>query len=401
MLRKGETAPINPHWRQIMCFSILSSSTTRLSAAALLVAAGLSLTPVTAAADSLVTQDIIVAENKPVPGGVTINVVRVDPVTAVGTTLATFTPDPIGPVAWDIVIADPDTVFVIAYDAATHADSSIYEVDLVTGFSAEVTTVPPAPLSIHPRLAVDENGDLLTNTSIGGTATLLRVNRDTFAQTVVSNDPLLHDLGSIAVASNGDIFALNNAASALPADLVRIDPDTGAASVAVTPVDGLTFIVADLPNATIAGTHLTWLYELDPVTGGRQLLDYGINLFRNVALERTGVSSTHLLAPVGGVLHRKDITSPGMPLNAFYYSNEGASVEAVAVLHPACSDGIDNDGDGAADFPHDAGCANVLDPSEAQNPPPPSCAASPMSMSTTTSAWPLLLIGLAWWRRRA
>jgi len=38
---------------------------------------------------------------------------------------------------------------------------------------------------------------------------------------------------------------------------------------------------------------------------------------------------------------------------------------------PACSDGLDNDGDGKIDYPADPGCADLLDNDEADPPPPP------------------------------
>ena len=48
----------------------------------------------------------------------------------------------------------------------------------------------------------------------------------------------------------------------------------------------------------------------------------------------------------------------------------GAIVDPVAVgavRAPRCSDGVDNDGDGLADFPDDPGCADAADPSERSN----------------------------------
>ncbi len=40
----------------------------------------------------------------------------------------------------------------------------------------------------------------------------------------------------------------------------------------------------------------------------------------------------------------------------------------------ACGDGVDNDGDGRADFPEDPGCASPEDPSELDPVEPPQCA---------------------------
>jgi hypothetical protein len=40
---------------------------------------------------------------------------------------------------------------------------------------------------------------------------------------------------------------------------------------------------------------------------------------------------------------------------------------------PACSDGLDNDGDSKVDFPNDPGCASATDTDETDLPPPPTC----------------------------
>jgi len=51
----------------------------------------------------------------------------------------------------------------------------------------------------------------------------------------------------------------------------------------------------------------------------------------------------------------------------------GPSVPAADALRE-CNDGIDNDGNGLADFPYDPGCASELDPQEAPLAKPPACA---------------------------
>jgi acid phosphatase type 7 len=40
---------------------------------------------------------------------------------------------------------------------------------------------------------------------------------------------------------------------------------------------------------------------------------------------------------------------------------------------PACSDGVDNDGDGSTDFPNDPGCSSESDTDETDTPPAPAC----------------------------
>jgi hypothetical protein len=40
----------------------------------------------------------------------------------------------------------------------------------------------------------------------------------------------------------------------------------------------------------------------------------------------------------------------------------------------ACNDGLDNDGNGLADYPEDPGCLSELDPQEARLKQPPACA---------------------------
>jgi hypothetical protein len=53
------------------------------------------------------------------------------------------------------------------------------------------------------------------------------------------------------------------------------------------------------------------------------------------------------------------------------YGFVGNAVEALPPIAPECGDGKDNDGDGAADYPADVGCSDLLDPSE--NPLPIQC----------------------------
>jgi hypothetical protein len=40
--------------------------------------------------------------------------------------------------------------------------------------------------------------------------------------------------------------------------------------------------------------------------------------------------------------------------------------QPVGSTHVACSDGVDNDGDGKTDFPRDPGCSSADDPAEKQ-----------------------------------
>ena len=50
-----------------------------------------------------------------------------------------------------------------------------------------------------------------------------------------------------------------------------------------------------------------------------------------------------------------------------------AMVPSVSAAKPACNDGIDNDGDGATDYPADTGCVNKGDDDETAPPPPSAC----------------------------
>lgn len=82
-----------------------------------------------------------------------------------------------------------------------------------------------------------------------------------------------------------------------------------------------------------------------------------------------------------------DVTATGVDWNRIL--NPGASASfgfcadhPVVVPEPACSDGIDNDGDGVADFPADAGCESASDTDET-NPAPGGVTATLI----TTSDW--------------
>ncbi len=54
-------------------------------------------------------------------------------------------------------------------------------------------------------------------------------------------------------------------------------------------------------------------------------------------------------------------------------ADAGCNLAQFGTESPQCQDGIDNDGDGAIDYPADTLCQGPWDPDEAANPPPASC----------------------------
>lgn len=339
----------------------------------------------------LAVGDIVVVESI----GSDIHVVRVDSDTGTGESIASFTPASSTAVGFDVAIGGPNTVFIRVADAAT-SDNSVYKVDLQAGTAIELSVLPIWPPFTFPHLALDVDGNVLVNVVDNGVDTLLRVDATTGAQSVLSTDPLLYDLGDITVRPDGDIFVMNNTGAATTSDIVLVDPVTGAASVAASPIDGTAFLIADHPRGTLLGTSGTILLEWAPPAGPfpRSLT---VNPFWQVALERTGTQTSDLLVPLAGALYRRDISGfLGSEPLVFLYAGAG-SVSAVAVRHPACSDGLDNDGDGVADFPNEVGCANALDDNEGVN--PPGCSNSIVSPQADLAVWCGVLLALAFVRR--
>lgn len=70
--------------------------------------------------------------------------------------------------------------------------------------------------------------------------------------------------------------------------------------------------------------------------------------------------------------------APDVPLCVAQPQAPGCAVDAApldaASPHPACADGLDNDGDGRVDYPEDLGCLSPDDLEEAGEAPPPACA---------------------------
>jgi len=81
----------------------------------------------------------------------------------------------------------------------------------------------------------------------------------------------------------------------------------------------------------------------------------GVDLIAGQVLTPTGDVSYVLTPLVQGV----DISYPGYPI-----ANAGNQVDICRAYSPECSDGIDNDGDGCADYPYDSGCENASDNDE-------------------------------------
>jgi hypothetical protein len=61
---------------------------------------------------------------------------------------------------------------------------------------------------------------------------------------------------------------------------------------------------------------------------------------------------------------RGSIVSGSNPAALVMNANKAVFAQFTAMPSAACSDGIDNDGDGCADFPLDLGCTSPSDPSE-------------------------------------
>ena len=84
----------------------------------------------------------------------------------------------------------------------------------------------------------------------------------------------------------------------------------------------------------------------------------------------------------------KTYTTSGTKTGTVSVSSGGSSSSAMCSIvmtvssSPVCSDGIDNDGDGATDYPADIGCSSSTDTDESNTPLSGSCSVSPTTATT-------------------
>lgn len=263
---------------------------------------------------------------------------------------------------FDMEVAGPNTVIVSAFDTPTLSTVvNVYEVDLLNG-SATTLGSFVGQADVWPYLAVEPNGDVLVSSKEGGNGVIKRLDRSSGAVSTAWTDSASYWLLMLSTDADGNVVAVRPI-DGVNDEIIRIDLATDQVTVLNTTgalvsgtrldVDGRVF-----SNATDVAPYQN-LVEIDPLTLQSNVL-FGIPSYstKPFAVQRNGVFRTHLLyhkAP--GIVRRSLDTG----VEESVYNAAGKTEVDVAVIYPECSDGLDNDGDGAVDFPDDTMCANQLD----------------------------------------
>jgi hypothetical protein len=245
---------------------------------------------------------------------------RVDRATGAATVLTPWLPFEVGGLEMG-----PDGFL---YDAATGGDCTtspggVLKIDPASGFVVDYwlggALCRPADVTFAP------NGDLLVAEpchpqGCSNLGSVVRVRRQDGIQSVVASDPLLNSPHAMALAPDGQLVVLTRRPTG-HGRLVRLDLETGTL------------------------THLVDLFE--EYYGGLEITADGDAWIASSA----GLRRLH--APSGTL----SLVAPDATLGML-------AVAQVTPRLPACSDRLDQDGDGALGFPDDPGCRSAADTTE-------------------------------------
>jgi hypothetical protein len=127
------------------------------------------------------------------------------------------------------------------------------------------------------------------------------------------------------------------------------EEDWAVAAVELHPQQLVPVVVSGFsPNAGPAGTEVTLFGN---ALGGTTSVEFGGVPAQGVVVDTW--AQVRAVVPPGATSGPIVVTTP-----------LGTGASAQSFLLPACSDGFDNDGDGAMDFPSDLGCSDAQDESE-------------------------------------
>jgi MYXO-CTERM domain-containing protein len=354
--------------------------------------------------------DALVAEpGSPSGGAADGRIVRVNPAT--GTVLGNLASggnlvDPV-----DSAI-EPDGKVLIADWQQDGVTGKVVRLNPENGVQSVLSSggyfVDPTDLVIVPGggVAVTDQS-AFGGSCLGGCGGVIRVDRSTGVQTVISSGGLFSDPRGLVLEPGGASVLVSDQDTAVGGTgrLIRVDLATGAQTL-VASAGSLTQVqrvaLDALGRALVANAFaLPRVVVVELATGAQSLLALVPTLPYGVAVEAGGrvlvsdrnatatAGFVHRFDPVGGttttIAHALLVNPQGVTLvpqdceNFFDDDGDGLVDFGVdfgcssALDHserPACSDGIDNEGDGAADFPADPQCTGPDDPREA---PDPSC----------------------------
>ncbi len=366
----------------------------------------------------LQTDDIVILG----PAGVLL---RVDPVDLTQDTIVSpglFAPG--GPTAnqkpTDLALEGRDTIFLASYysDGSSYVNG-VFKADVVTG-AVELFASPFMVPTIRPiwEIEVAPNGDLIAIAGGAEPYKIYQIDRDDLSETVIYAPANGEQIERLEVAANGDIFV--SQLGETTRSVLRIP--AGADRPVANPQ-----LVAEGGDLPAPGTWPGFNLELDPATGelvflnpdtvpGGPTFPTEAGIYRmdpddpvqtlvtffepyiylyDLELERTG---TYIVAGWDGIF-RVDTEGTKTPLG-IAVGLASAIGGHLAVARPRCSNGIDDDRDGKADYSSipgqgDPDCTGPDDDTETKP-----CASSVVGGPLRVQHWLAALFGLFLLRRR-
>lgn len=265
---------------------------------------------------------------------------RHDPVTYRETVFAA----PLGPVYWTQAIAVDRARRVLVLP---EHGWRIVEVDMLSGAQRFVTSQPAA------RFWISRPAKQMTGIAIGAderlyaveveyeaTVRLQEIDRATGARRDLATFPGFD--AAITVAPDGGVLVAPTTHPPYVSSVIRVDPTTGAQTsvssgaflqfpveLAVDPVSGA-LVVGDAAAEQ--------LFRIDPETGAGEIV--------------APTSASAVIDGLGGVF----VSGPQRRIDLATGNSTPVRVHGDVLLRARCSDGFDNDHDGATDWPADPGC---------------------------------------------
>ncbi len=225
--------------------------------------------------------------------------------------------------------------------------------------SGRVETVAQGGLLADPRgIDVEPAGEILLADSSSGA--ILRVGPESGVVAWLALAPSGKPAG-VALEANGDLLVTDG--SPTPTSLRRIDLPSGAATTLASGLSNAALLERNAAgNVYVAEIGANRVVEKSSVTGGTLFSSIGAFFDQptDVAIETNGdllVTSIR-----NGRIVRVDTPSGAQTILA----SGGLLVRpaSLALVKAACSDRLDNDGDGTVDYPLDLGCTAAADTTE-------------------------------------
>ncbi len=279
------------------------------------------------------------------------------------------------------VVLDDLPYWSLAFDAAgdliAASNRGVVRVDFATGavtqirgggFDGNVQTIAVAPDGAILLGTSGNHVDLWSIDPTTGVSTMIRSRVDCVLSCVNA------DLEGVGIAADGSaIVALRGYFAGNPGALLSVDRTTGAATIVAE--GGL----LDSPGQVVVDRDGSWLVadydakailRVDPASGAQSVAWQGgeHDNFHELALAGDGHIVTVGLQAVGGGLRDAvvDLDPVRKVRRVLMTPANAASLLIVPGVpaRPACSNGIDDDGDRKRDYRRDRGCSSPFDGTE-------------------------------------